>query len=153
VAFAPSAAVNSDINVTFSQNINIAPSFTTMVVNGERRGRYTGTYSGMGSPVMGFNPTVDFAAGELVKVSLTSGLVDAAGNAVTPFVYEFRAATLPSDALFEVPMVVDATVGAGSLGSTAGDFDNDGDIDIVNTVNTVGTIVYLNMGGGVFSEN
>jgi hypothetical protein len=144
---------NSDISVTFDANM-AQSSFdanTTFNVDGSISGEHLGAFSGDGTSTITFNPTNDFEVGEVVTVTLTTGLQSSGG------------AALADDYTFQ--FVVDAPYGHGqffdsgnSLGSVSsrdvslGDLDGDGDLDAF-VANGPANKVWLNDGSGNFTDS
>jgi len=68
------AIASSDIAVTFSEDMASGTVTTSQfIVTGSISGVHSGTFTKVGNTVT-FNPTQDFAAGETVTVTLTTGL-------------------------------------------------------------------------------
>ena len=137
------AAASADIVATFDQGI-VAGTATpdNFVVRGSvSHGRLAGGVSASGADIT-FNPTDDFAAGEVVQVTATAG-ISTTGGAGVPRVWEFRTASSGSG------QFVDAGHGLGSTNYqvvSLGDVDGDSDLDAV----LGGQQLWLNDGAGGF---
>ena len=71
--FSQSAALNTNVSATFDDNM-IAPSASNIAMRlfGNKRGAYSytagGTYSGVNTPTITYNPTRTFLPGELLSI-------------------------------------------------------------------------------------
>lgn len=110
----------------------------------QRRGVRAGTFSGAGTAQVSFQPTQPFAPGERVSMTVPASVSSPAQ------VVEFRAATGRGAATFSAPY----TIPPGGISqpevSVAGDFDHDGDLDLL-TKTSIGGKVFLNNGSGQFT--
>jgi len=118
----------SNILITFDQPISFATmTATTFSVYGHLKGYYSGTYSWDGSSKTAtFNPTNNFADGEIISVSLTNGIKSVAGGTLNPYSFSFTVqASNPTKMAF---MRSDQSVSKSGNITTA-DFNNDGWVD------------------------
>ena len=148
---ANNAATTSNVSPTFTQSMNAATS-STFVVRGDMTGKRAGTYSGASSTTLSFDPTNDFRPGELVEVTLKTGLKSTSGDAMQPpRVYRFFGAATGGPAVFSNKTHdVDAPTNS-TLSLPLGDVDGDGDLDLVAGNSTQVNRVYLGNGNGTFA--
>ena len=144
------AAVNSDVEITFTGSVTGADD-TNFIIHREFKGKQLnvdGTYSGNASTTLSFDPTNDFSPGEVVDVSLTSGI-----SSIDPFVYQFR--TGVENAGSGVFQDASQTLGnSNGIGIDLGDLDGDGDLDaFVANTSGQGNKIWLNDGSGIFSDS
>ena len=96
-------------------------SNATFVVHGGFIGKYStggtasthkdGTYTGQGTTTLTYNPGLNFKPGELVSVTLTTGLQNGGGQAlVAAKVFQFRAAAGAGPGVFAAGSDVEAGV-------------------------------------------
>ena len=147
-----SVILGNSIAATFDKNMNAA-SAGTFVVYGNQTGKRTGLYTGGGSPTLVFNPDNAFKLGEILEVILTGSLTSTDGATLSlPFVYRFWAEALGGTGTgnFNADDIVLNQFGARGL--AAGDWDNDGDIDLAVANFTANTAVIMkNDSAGDFS--
>ncbi|MBD1208387.1 MAG: VCBS repeat-containing protein [Ignavibacteria bacterium] len=114
-----------------------------------------GTYSGGGGTTPSLAPTVAFLPGEQVWVSVTqaqTSVVGSVGIAARPVVYSFRAAAGVGPGTFQQVQTV-AGGGGNTRSVAAGDWDNNGVLDLV-MVNQNGSNnirLMMNNGAGSFT--
>ena len=158
------AAVSSNITASFSQAIASGTvSSSTFVVHGGFIGKHStggtasthqdATYTGGGTNTLTMNPGENFAPGELVSVTLTTGLQNGSAQALSSArVFQFRAAASAGPAVFsnnshDVDKPTNDTWEA-----LLGDLDADGDLDLVTGNNNQVNRVYLGNGSGKFAS-
>ena len=158
------AAVSGNISATLTQAIASGTvSSSTFVVHGGFIGKHlTGgtasthkdaTYTGGGTTTLTLNPGANFAPGELLSVTLTTGLQNGSAQALSSArVYQFRAAAGTGPAAFsnnshDVDKPTNDTWEA-----LLGDLDADGDLDLVTGNNNQVNRVYLGNGSGKFAS-
>ncbi len=125
----------------------------SIIVRGSLTGIHPGTMSfGAGDTVMTFTPSLPPLAGEIVTVDVTSRVHTAAGQGISPHLWQFTVAGGRSGANFASK--VDVTVGSSPWGVAVGDVNNDGYVDIV-TANSNGSNVSVlkNNGDGTFATH
>ena len=149
--------VDTDIEATF--NTVISPASVTDQTFVVHRGQGGQLLSSLGDitslagvgPVVALDPADIFYPGELVQVTATASLLDDSSTAVTPYVWDFRAATTGGSGTFE-----DSGQALGSATGwhvALGDVDSDGDLDaIVSNLQVVNlpeqvSRLWLNQGG------
>ncbi len=97
-----------------------------------------------------FDPSVDFAPGEVVTVTLTDGITSAAGMPLTPFSWSFTIATTPRDGVYLQDSVYAS--GDGTNDIVAADVNADGQSDLITVNQQANTVsVFINQGNGVFA--
>ena len=156
-------AVSANISATFTEAIAAGTvSSTTFVLHGGFIGKHStggtasthkdATYTGGGTTTLTINPGADFAPGELVSVSLTTGLQNGSAQALTAAkVYQFRAAATGGPAVFSNASRDVATATNDTRATSLGDLDGDGDLDLITGNNLQVNQVYLGNGSGSFA--
>ena len=157
-------AVGANISATFTEAIAAGTvSSTTFVLHGGFIGKHlTGgtasthkdaTYTGGGTTTLTINPGADFAPGELLSVTLTTGLQNGSAQALTAArVYQFRAAATGGPAVFSnASRDVETGTANATFSTSSGDLDGDGDLDLVTGNNGQVNRVYLGNGNGTFA--
>lgn len=122
----------ANILVTFNQDIDPATlTNATIRSNGSLSGLHPSgsiTYNSAAKTAT-FDPDTDFNLGEIVQVTLTTGIQNLGGNPMpAPFCWSFTVGSLSGSGLF---VEADSTdIGSFSWGIIAGDWDGDGDLDL-----------------------
>ena len=150
--------LDSDIGATF--NAAISPSTVnvgTFVAQGMMSGRRSGAFSFSGAnKVATLNPSADFFPGEVVRVSATRGISDVSSLPVTPYQWQFTAGTVKSRCCPSFTDIAAGLAGVASSSGAWGDFDGDGDLDMVVAGIGSGDVavsrIYRNDGGGTFTD-
>ena len=147
-----SPAVN---NITTPPNSNIVLSFTgtidaalvnanNIVIRGNQTGIIAGTFSGGDTNTITFDPTTDFAPGEIITVTITD-------TVAVSFTYQFTvrvSAALGANSISNVQQTI-TTNADGARTVYAADLNNDGDIDVLSASDDDDRIAwYENSGGG-----
>ena len=158
------ATLSGNLTATFSQAMSTnSVTSSTFVVHGGFIGKHStggtasthkdGTYTGGGTTTLTFNPGANFKAGELVQVSLTTGLQNTSIQALTAArVYQFRAAAGTGPAVFSnTSYNVDTQTNSTRL-VVLGDLDGDGDLDLVTGNDAQVNRVFLGNGNGTFAS-
>ena len=156
-------AVGSNITATFSQAIASGTvSSSTFVLHGGFIGKHStggtasthkdATYTGGGTTTLTLNPGANFAPGELLSVTLTTGLQNGSAQALSAAkVFQFMAATSGGPAVFSNESQNFGTGSDGTFEVVAGDVDGDGDLDLAVGNHTGQNVVYLGDGDGTFA--
>ena len=137
-----SGSLTGPVSLTFSQAV-AAPE-NIRVNSNQRQGRRAGTFSGMGTSQIAFQASLPFVSGERVSVTVPASISSPAQ------VVEFRAAAGRGTATFSSPYTIQPLPGNQPSTVVAGDFDEDGDTDLL-VGHTGGTSVCLNNGSGQFA--
>lgn len=135
-------ATSSDIVVTFDASVPAAAVNTAnFVVNGAQSGRIAGVLTGGGTNTITFNPTRDFKAGEVVTITLTSGL----GLPSSGYTWQFTVAAAAVVPAFTTipPVATNATI---AYEVYPIDLDGDGDVDMLSVALNGGVSWYENNG-------
>ena len=123
---------NSNLTFTFDANVATVNS-SNITVYGEQTGLIAGTFSGGGTSTITFDPTTDFRAGEVIRVSVhdVQGL---GGEVMQGGEYlEFWAASglAPSSpVLFQERILIDSSDPGQKEYVVGADIDLDGDLDL-----------------------
>jgi uncharacterized repeat protein (TIGR01451 family) len=154
VTHAVGVAVTANITAGFDANLNAATVTTrTFTVRSNFRGLYTdiATVSGSG---LTRNPSRDFFAGEQVQVVGTANVRSTGGAPLRPTQWGFTAGPIKPrcfDGFVDSGPADDALIGVETSSVAWGDYDNDGDLDILLTGNAGNSNlvakVYRNDGG------
>ncbi|MFA6469759.1 MAG: FG-GAP-like repeat-containing protein, partial [Bacteroidota bacterium] len=120
----------SNITVTFDQSMNNATLIASNIkVHGNYRGFYSAAFSVSGNTVT-INPDSSFLSGEVITVSVTTGVQNAGNEPMAaPYVTRFTAVAGEATSAFQAK--VDYATPNTPNQVTAADLDNDGDVDLV----------------------
>ena len=141
------------VRINFNTSMNTATlNDTTIVVTGSLSGYHTGTVTYFAfSQTATFNPDVEFAEGEIVYVLVTTGVESVLGFPMSNnYAFNFTTeggggGTFPSSSAI--------SIGNRDYSVYAGDYDNDGDLDLaVPSYNYDHVAVRLNNGDGSFAS-
>ncbi len=127
--------VGSSIVVTCSSAISTSTVATaTFVAHGMFGGRVNGTFTFPGGDTaIALAPARSFREGEFVRVSATAGIRASDGQPLQPYQWQFTASTVRARCFDGFAAVDTGLVGA-TAGSVAwGDYDQDGDLDVLLT--------------------
>ncbi|MEP2667355.1 MAG: FG-GAP-like repeat-containing protein [Cyclobacteriaceae bacterium] len=129
-------AINANITLSFDQDVAASSvNSNTIIVRGEQTGIINGVLSGGGTSTLTFDPTNDFKAGEVIRVTITNNLQSTGGgNLTAPYFFSFVAtagAAPESPAYFEQQPSI-ANNFNGVIGVFPVDMDGDGDMDVVS---------------------
>jgi len=132
---------------TFAQPISSATAANMRVHGSQLRGRRTGTVTGGGSSTLTFTPTLPFAAGETVTVTLPATLAGTSNGNVQRHVHQFTAAaTGTGTGNFMATGAPDIPNSSNVNDIMAVDLDTDGDLDLITSSGSI----RLNNGNGTF---
>ena len=155
---ANNAARTANVQAVFSQPISAASAAAPTglrVFGNQLRGRRPAVLRGGGTDTLTLDPAQDFAPGEVVSVSISSALRNAAGVAVSGQVFQFRAEAAGSGRGIFSPAAT-LTSATNTVATVLADIDNDGDLDVVSVVsnpssNSRSINTRLNNGAGSFT--
>jgi len=104
-------AVNTNIQVQFDEAINGATvNENTFNVDGSMTGEMAGAFSGAGTDTITLNPTTDFEPGEVVTVTLTTGIKNAGGDALAaPYTWQFTVEAEDATGAFGPQQIISAS--------------------------------------------
>jgi gliding motility-associated-like protein len=144
-----SVVASSNITVTFDSVVPTADiNTTTFIITGSQTGRVAGSFTGGGTNTITFNPTNDFKAGEIISVTLTTGL-----GLTTRYGWQFTVASSPVTADFTTAVAITSSA-HGARSVYAADVDGDGDIDLLSASFFSGEIAwYENVGSDLFTPH
>ncbi len=146
------------VAATFDADLDQATVTTgTFTVRGSQTGERAGafTFSNGGTKAQ-FNPAQDFLPGEVVTVTASSGVQDAAGTSLTPYTWQFSAKPDVGPGTFGQQNTIRELESQGAI--YPADLDGDGDLDLVAAASdvfddTVGFLAwYENDGAGGFTQ-
>ncbi len=143
---------NTEIVVEFDRDIDESTiNSSTFVVHASQTGLHTGSYSyNSSTKTATLIPDREFAVGELISVTLTSGIQSSDGYSIMPFQWRFTAKVDGGSGTFANKE--DYSTGSDPWSVIISDLDGDGDGDLV-TANSSGSVsVLMNHGDGTFSE-
>ncbi len=135
-ANATNIPVNSDIMLDFDLNVDVTTvNNDNIVVKGEQE-VIMGTFAGGGTSTITFSPTRDFQPGQVITVTVTTGLTAASGSSSLDQsqIFLFTTAAGPTNGremggLWREDIIAIDVTNASSVYAT--DMDNDGDIDVL----------------------
>lgn len=151
-------AVSSNITLNFVQDVDgTSANGTNIIITGDQTGLIQGVFSGGGTSDITFDPTNNFKAGELIRVTLTTGLLSTvAAPLATSYEFEFRAAV--NDGPETPDFFADFPANHLSVSQIAetvyaADIDGDGDIDIIGGLQADQLSWFENNGSQNFTEH
>jgi len=146
---------NATIKINFDQSMdNGTITTSTVKVYGSFRGLYTGSFS-YGTNYGTFTPDSLFKPGEIIIVSVTTGVENAGSEALaSPYVFMFTVDATAGYAKFKAPANYTAqSGGSGDYSSVIADLDGDGDLDIATTATLYDKLcVFMNNGDGTYAS-
>jgi len=158
---ATNIARNTNITLIFDANINQAtidnstagdPTDDNIVISGDQTGIIAGTYTGDGTATITFDPAADFKPGELISVTVTSGVQSTVGGAAVAEAFQFNVTSGLAPGTFQGENTI-STTAAGATFVYATDVDGDGDMDVLSASFLDNKIAwYENNGSQVFTE-
>ncbi|UOQ52318.1 FG-GAP-like repeat-containing protein [Hymenobacter cellulosivorans] len=137
-ANARAAARAASVSLTFSQAVAAATAGNLAVYSAQQGGKKAGTTVTANS-VVTFDPTTDFKPGETLSVTVPASLQSAGGTAAQPHVYQFTTA-VNGDGSGNFSAGSTLTPSGVGTGIATGDLDGDGDLDLVTSNPTFGTV-------------
>jgi len=155
-AFA-TVTLTDTISATFNDTVNMSTvDLNRFVVQGSQHGRLTGAFSyNSGTRTVTFTPAQQFAFGETVTVVGTNAIQNDGGGPLTPYQWQFTAGYQAKRCMEGfLPNSANLT-GVWSSAADWGDFDNDGDLDLLLAGKSSGaplTRIYRNDGTGNFTR-
>jgi hypothetical protein len=149
--------LNHNVHAMFDDDVNAGTATNdTFVVHGHLGGLASGTFTYDGEiRTLTLNPGRDFHAGEVLRVSATSGIASTGGTPLTPYGWQFTAGVVHSRCLAGFIDLGWDLVAVNGSSVAWGDYDSDGDLDFVLTGWTSITrvsIVYRNDGASGFTD-
>jgi hypothetical protein len=142
-AYANNSSVSSDVVITFNQSMNAGTlNSSTIIVSGSQHGIYAGSY-GHSNGVLTFNPAVDFKAGEVVTVLVTTGVQNPDGAALSsPYQWSFVAAASAEGTFGDRQ---NYTLNGNPNQSVTADMNGDGASDVVTITSISPPPTYQNL--------
>jgi hypothetical protein len=150
-----------NIQATFNYEVNPGTvTNDTFVVHGHLGGLAGGAISYDGpSGTVTLDPVRAFHAGEVLRVSATDGIFNAGAEALEPYGWQFTVSPVRSRRFAGFIDVGAVLTDVHDSSVAWGDYDNDGDLDILLTGNSGPGLpaphvskVYRNDGGGAFTD-
>jgi len=140
--------IASSANITLDFNFSVdatTANATNIKLNSQQTGTIAGTFSGGGSSTITFNPTNNFKAGEIITVTITSGLQGTGGEIAAAESFQFTTASASATGF-----ISETVISATQTGNALADVDGDGNIDVISASSS---LVWLqNDGAGNFVE-
>jgi uncharacterized repeat protein (TIGR01451 family) len=153
VATAPAAQalgvpLTTTVSASFDDDVDGSTVGTaTFAIHGMMGGLVTGTFSYDGpSRTLTLAPSRPFHAGEVVRSSATAGIRSPAGAVLVPYQWQFTAGRVYSRCVGGFTDVGAGLAGVSEGSAVWGDYDNDGDLDIL-LAGSGASRVYRNDGG------
>ncbi|MCP4540531.1 MAG: DUF11 domain-containing protein, partial [Chloroflexi bacterium] len=149
--------LTTTIVATFDGDLDVSTvSSGTFVAHGMQSGLVTGTF-GYDDPrrTMMLTPTRAFYAGEIVRASATKSLLRTDGEPLHPYQWQFHAGEICARCVRGFTNVSTDLIGVSASSVAWGDYDTDGDLDILLAGYTdSGRVsrVYRNDGGDIFTD-
>ncbi len=156
-ANANGVARDADIVMTFDSDVDAGTlSAANIAIRGEQTGRLNGVFSGGGTTTITFNPDADFKPGEIIRITLSTGLMNTLGSPLAESVnYRFiaGATAAPNMPAFlgEQPPFTTSANFANKIHAV--DVDGDGDIDAAAPGGNNDILWYENDGSLNFNEH
>jgi hypothetical protein len=136
------------VTIMFSGPVGAATTGNIRMFGNLGQGPGAGAVSGGGTAAISLQPTRPFAPGEQLVVTVPATVLGTNGTAARREVYQFTAAAGTGPADFSGGPTL--PLPAQPNGVTAGDVDNDGDVDLLTANGTAS--LYLNDGSGGFTS-
>jgi len=129
-------SLDLDITLTFDSPVKTSTlNASNIVITGKNTGIISGIFSGGETTSVVFNPTNDFKPGEVITVTLTSGLQNTSNASLTtPHTFSFTT----KNASTATPFFTIGNIGQGftTFNVFAADIDGDDDMDIISASNS-----------------
>jgi hypothetical protein len=157
VANAVGVGLNTNVQATFDDDVNAGTVTSgTFVLHGHLGGLASGAfgYDG-GTRTVTLDPSRAFHAGEVLRVSATGGISSTAAAALAPYGWQFTAGPVVDRRSAGFTDIGAGLIGVSNGSAAWGDYDNDGDLDILLTGYGAGSRVskvYRNDGAGAFTD-
>ncbi len=137
----------TNVGITFSQNVNNGTSNRIRIWGQQRGGKKAGVYSTSTNTVT-FNPTTNFAPGEVVNVTVPTTVVSSGGSLARKNVYQFTAAVTGGQGTFTNG--TDISTGGDASAVATADVTGDGLLDVVACGGSNQIRTYPGNGNGTF---
>jgi hypothetical protein len=150
--------LNASVQATFDDDVNAGTvTSDTFVLHGHLGGLASGAFHyEAGSRTVTLDPDRAFHAGEVLRVSATSGISNTGAVPLTPYGWQFTAGPVVERRLAGFVDIGAGLPGVAYSSVAWGDYDNDGDLDILLTGDDGSyppvSKVYRNDGGAVFTN-
>jgi uncharacterized repeat protein (TIGR01451 family) len=150
-------APSDTISATFDANIDIGTVTSgTFFVHGHLGGMASGSFAQDGdTKTITLDPDRNFHAGEVLRVSVTDGICGHGGGGVTPYGWQFTAGPVLDRCVGDLIDIGGGLPGVRYSSVAWGDYDDDGDVDLLLTGGTgAGRVsnVYCNNGDESFTD-
>ncbi|MEM7551200.1 MAG: FG-GAP-like repeat-containing protein [Bacteroidota bacterium] len=133
--FENTVPLSSNITFEFDQDVDASSLNGNIIVSGEQTGIIEGVLSGGGTLSISFNPDADFRSGEIIRVTLTTGILGTSGDPLNEdFSFQFTAQSgiaPESPAFFEERVISDNSFDIDVFHVFASDIDSDSDMDLL----------------------
>ncbi|MBN2415726.1 VCBS repeat-containing protein, partial [bacterium] len=138
---------SSNIQIIFNDDIDgtTINDDLTFNVDGSQSGEHQGTFSGGGTNTMTFDPIGSFEPGEVVTVTLTTGIQRTGGGSMAdPYTFQFTIAAEEAPGVFHGDTIT--TNADRVFAACAADIDGDGDLDAVTASYTDDKVAWFENG-------
>ena len=151
-----SLPANGNITAVFVSDINVTTlNNETVIIDGSQSGRIHSTiYYNSSTRTATIDPDRDLKPGEWIHVWFTSGIQTLNGISIQPYSYNFKVKPIGGNGDFSE--ILTSQLGTNISLSGMGDFDGDGDIDILvksSQGSAVNLFIYKNDGSGIFNDS
>ena len=143
------------VSATFDGELDTNTIAANLLIRGHQQGRFNGAFSyDSGTKTVTFTPDRRFAFGEQIDVVGTNQVRNSTSDSLTPYQWSFKAGHI-QERCVEGFLEIGDFIPVWSSASAWGDFDRDGDLDIIVAGKPVGspiTLIYRNDGNGNFTK-